>query len=194
MTTSVEKTVDEILELYERCGCADYIGEPVSQIEHMSQAAQLAKREGFDDEVILAAFFHDIGHICVAVTEENNMTGYGVKSHEKIGADFLRAKGFPELIVRLTEGHVQAKRYLTFKFPYYYNGLSEASKRTLEFQGGIMNPEEAKNFEKDPLFDLMILMRKWDEMAKEVNVPLLDMNELKARAMNVLNSVNESVL
>ena len=46
MTTSVEKIVDEIFELYERYGCADYIGEPVSQIEHMSQAAQLAKREG----------------------------------------------------------------------------------------------------------------------------------------------------
>jgi putative nucleotidyltransferase with HDIG domain len=159
----------------------------------MSQAAQLALREGFDSEVILAAFFHDIGHICVAVTEENNMTGYGVKSHEKIGADFLREKGFPERIARLIEGHVQAKRYLTFKFPYYYKTLSEASKKTLEFQGGIMGSEEAENFEKDPLFNVMIEMRKWDEMAKETNVPLLDLDELKQRALAVLSHTKERV-
>ena len=46
--------VNEIFPLYESYGAADYIGEPVSQIEHMCQAAQLAKAEGYDDEVILA--------------------------------------------------------------------------------------------------------------------------------------------
>ena len=48
--------VDEIFSLYENYGAADYIGEPVSQIEHMCQAAQLAEAEGYDDEVILASF------------------------------------------------------------------------------------------------------------------------------------------
>ncbi len=37
------KNVDEVFELYERHGQADYIGEPVSQVEHMVQAAQLAE-------------------------------------------------------------------------------------------------------------------------------------------------------
>ncbi|HEX5171807.1 MAG TPA: HD domain-containing protein [Cyclobacteriaceae bacterium] len=183
---SAEETVNEIFNLYEKYGAADYIGEPVSQLEHMSQAAQLAIREGVDDEVILAAFFHDIGHICVMMTEENNMTGYGVKSHEKIGADYLRAKGFTERMARLVEGHVQAKRYLTYKFPYYFNHLSEASKKTLEYQGGMMNATEAEEFEKDPLHDLLILMRKWDEMAKETNTPLINIDELKQRALIIL--------
>ena len=58
----IDKTVEEIFSLYDRFGSADYIGEPVSQIEHMSQSAELAIREGYDDEVVLAAFFHDIGH------------------------------------------------------------------------------------------------------------------------------------
>jgi phosphonate degradation associated HDIG domain protein len=186
LMTSAEIIVDEIFDLYQKYGAADYIGEPVSQIEHMSQTAQLAMREGFEDEVILAAFFHDIGHICVSVTEENNMDGFGVKSHEKIGADYLRAKGFPESMAQMIEGHVQAKRYLTFKYPYYYKQLSEASKTTLHHQGGIMSPEEAEKFENHPLFDMMIRMRKWDEMAKAVNVPLLDLGELKQKAVSVL--------
>ncbi|MFN5432875.1 MAG: HD domain-containing protein [Cyclobacteriaceae bacterium] len=164
-----EAIVKEIFELYERYGNEDYIGEPVSQIEHMSQAAALAMKEGYDDEVILAAFFHDIGHICVSRNKENDMDGFGTKSHEKIGADFLREKGFSERIAKLVENHVQAKRYLTFKQPDYFLNLSEASKKTLELQGGVMSESEAITFEKDPLFDTSIKMRYWDEQAKELN-------------------------
>lgn len=183
---SARQTVEEIFSLYEKYGHADYIGEPVSQIEHMSQAAQLAIMEGYDDEVVLAAFFHDIGHICVMNHEAVSMNGYGVKSHEKIGADFLRGKGFSEKVARLVESHVQAKRYLTFKDPEYYNTLSEASKKTLEFQGGVMSVQEAAAFENDPLFETSIRMRKWDELAKEMNVPLIDLQILKQKAENVL--------
>ncbi|TFW38339.1 phosphohydrolase, partial [Pseudomonas fluorescens] len=70
-----EQVIAEVFGLYERFGDSDYIGEPVSQIEHMSQAAQCALAEGFDDEVVLAAFFHDIGHICSEGAE--NMGGFG---------------------------------------------------------------------------------------------------------------------
>ncbi|MEO6720137.1 MAG: phosphohydrolase, partial [Ferruginibacter sp.] len=61
--TEIQQNVDEVLALYQRFGNEDYIGEPVSQIEHMCQCAQLAKAGGYDDEVILSAFFHDIGHL-----------------------------------------------------------------------------------------------------------------------------------
>ncbi|MGF0240415.1 HD domain-containing protein [Rhodococcus sp. IEGM1300] len=131
------QVIDEVFGLYERFGASDYIGEPVSQIEHMSQAAERAMAEGFDDEVVLAAFFHDIGHICAVDTAEN-MGGFGVVSHERLGADYLRRAGFSERMARLVEYHVQAKRYLTLKEPGYYERLSEASRRTLEYQGGVM--------------------------------------------------------
>lgn len=183
----IDEIVDEIFGLYEKFGDADYIGEPVSQIEHMSQAAQLAMAEGFDDEVILAAFFHDIGHICAQQQEHNSMNGYGVKSHEKIGADYLRQKGFSERIAKLVENHVQAKRYLTFKHPDYYLALSEASRITLGFQGGVMNAQEALDFENDQLFHVSIRMRKWDELAKEVNVSLIDLALIKSKAKVVLS-------
>lgn len=183
---NAQQVVDEIFELYDRYGAADYIGEPVSQIEHMSQSAQLAMQEGYDDEVILAAFFHDIGHICVMQNETNNMGGYGVKRHEQIGADFLKEKGFSERMAKLVENHVQAKRYLTFKDPSYYSKLSEASKKTLEYQGGVMNAEEAQRFEADPLFAPRIRMRMWDELAKETQVPVIDLQPLKEKALHLL--------
>lgn len=185
--TSIDTIVDEVLGLYEKFGNADYIGEPVSQLEHMSQSAQLAIQEGYDDQVVLAAFFHDIGHICVMNNEENNMGGYGVKSHEKIGADYLRDKGFPEAVAQMVESHVQAKRYLTFRYPEYYNALSEASKKTLEYQGGPMREDEALTFESHPLFPTFIRLRQWDELAKETEVPIVDFEEIRNRARKVLS-------
>ena len=188
MTNKIESIITEIFDLYEKHGDEDYIGEPVSQLEHMSQAAQLAIEKGSDDEVVLAAFFHDIGHICVKQNDANSMEGYGIKSHEKIGGDYLRAKGFPERIARLVESHVPAKRYLTYKYPEYYNGLSEASKKTLEFQGGKMDAAEADAFERDDIFETSILLRQWDELAKEKDIPILDFDDLKDRARRVLQS------
>lgn len=184
---ATEPILDEVFSLYRQFGNADYIGEPVSQLEHMSQSAVLAQTEGYDDEVVLAAFFHDIGHICVLYSAENDMGGYGVKSHERIGADYLRSKGFPERVAKLVENHVQAKRYLTFKEPAYYGALSEASKQTLMHQGGVMTAAEAKAFEEDPLFATSIRMRYWDEQAKETGVAIVDLEDMKTLARRVLD-------
>jgi 2-amino-1-hydroxyethylphosphonate dioxygenase (glycine-forming) len=178
---------EEIFELYEKYGRADYIGEPVSQIEHMSQAAELAMKAGADDEVVLAAFFHDIGHICVQNNASLKMAAYGIKSHEEIGADFLRSRGFSERMAQLVENHVRAKRYLTYKYPEYFKQLSEASKQTLVFQGGVMTEAEAIAFEQDPYFEASILLRQWDEAAKETNTPIVDLNQLKNLCTKVLN-------
>jgi len=179
-----EQRIAEVFGLYERFGDSDYIGEPVSQIEHMSQAAQLAMAEGFDDEVVLAAFFHDIGHICGQDAE--NMGGFGVAGHERLGADYLRRAGFSERLAQLVEYHVQAKRYLTCKEPGYYERLSEASRRTLEYQGGVMSAEEARAFEQDPLCAVSLRLRHWDEQAKELWVPVMDLQVLKDKAVRLL--------
>jgi phosphonate degradation associated HDIG domain protein len=178
------QVIAEVFGLYERFGDSDYIGEPVSQIEHMSQAAELAMAEGFDDEVVLAAFFHDIGHICVEGAE--NMGGFGVVGHEQLGAEYLRRAGFSERMARLVEYHVQAKRYLTLKTPGYYARLSEASRRTLAYQGGVMTEAEAEAFEQDPLCAVSLRMRHWDELAKEMWVPVIDLEVLKAKASALL--------
>ncbi len=177
------KNVAEVFALYEKYGQADYIGEPVSQIEHMAQAAQLAEEEGYDDEVILAAFFHDIGHLCEFVFPVEQMGGEGVADHETIGGHFLIEKGFSEKIGKLVQSHVPAKRYLTYKFPQYFEKLSAASKTTLSYQGGMMKIEEAERFENDHYFLLYIKLRKWDDQAKETNIPLPSLEKFKKMAL-----------
>lgn len=86
--------------------------------------------------------------------------------HDVIGATYLRMLGFSEKVAHLIEGHVLAKRYLCLREKDYYEKLSPGSKRTLQFQGGIMNESESKFFEKDSLFEASKLMRRWDEDAK----------------------------
>jgi len=187
---SPEDIVEEVFALYEKHGDEDYIGEPVSQLEHMAQAALLAKEEGYDDEVILAAFFHDIGHLCAEDAEAESMDGFGNVDHEKLGADYLRERGFSERLAILVESHVIAKRYLTYKYPEYYNKLSDASKATLEFQGGRMTEQEAVEFEKHPDAELFIRLRYWDDQAKEMNVPVQGLEHLKSLAIDHLYNNN----
>lgn len=166
----MQTIANEIIALYEANGNLQY-GEDMTQLQHAFQSAALARAEGYDEEVQLAAFLHDIGHFMNA-SDSDKMGVFGVKSHEKLGADYLRAKGFSEKVAALVEGHVQAKRYLTFKEPNYYDQLSEASKRTLEFQGGRMTAEEARAFEESPFFEMSVKMRHWDDAGKNPDLPV----------------------
>lgn len=178
---------DEVFALYEAYGNDDYIGEPVSQLEHMSQAANLALAEGYDDEVVLAAFFHDIGHLCAAGSAVGSMDGMGNVNHEQIGADYLLARGFSPRLAKLVNGHVIAKRYLTYKYPEYFDKLSPASRITLGFQGGPMHAAEAAAFEADPDLDIIIRMRFWDDEAKLTAIPINNLDQLKALAITHLS-------
>lgn len=177
-----QTTVDKVFALYELYGDEDYIGEPVSQLEHMWQAAILAQADGYDDEVVLAAFFHDIGHLCAVKGATESMNGFGNVDHEQLGADYLLENGFSNRIAELVKYHVIAKRYLTYRYPEYYEKLSPASKATLEFQGGRMNAEEAQKFEANPDAQLIIKMREWDDLAKETNISADNIDWLKEMA------------
>ena len=183
MSKNIFETAEEIINLYEMFGNADYIGEPVSQIEHMCQSAELAADAKAEEDVILAAFLHDIGHLCaIAYPQQklDNTNYYGVINHEQLGADFLSSKGFSANIVNMVSNHVNAKRYLTYKFPEYFFQLSDASKETLQIQGGQMTLTEAMTFEADAFFNNYIMLRRWDEQAKAVHKPLPDLKIYKA--------------
>lgn len=188
LANSPEETAEFIISLYRQYGDEDYIGEPVSQVEHMCQCAELAEKDGHPEEIVLAGFFHDIGHLCEHIMPVQQMDGFGVVDHEKLGADFLLSKGFSEDIASLVKNHVQAKRYLTYRYPSYYEQLSEASKKTLEFQGGVMTKEEALAFESDKLFDLHIKLRRWDERAKLEKQPMPPLQKYKEMAIRHLRA------
>ena len=165
------KTAEEIIDIFRKKGGEDYAGEEITQLEHACQAAQLAEQNGYDDEVILAAFLHDLGHL-LSDDDEDDMDGFGVKDHEGVGAEYLKQHGFSDKVTTLVKSHVAAKRYLCFANKRYFDNLSEASRMTLAFQGGPMTEAEAKAFEQNPLKNLIIKMRTWDEESKEIGVPV----------------------
>jgi predicted HD phosphohydrolase len=94
------------------------------------------------------------------------MDHLGNIDHEKLGAKMLEQAGMSNRVTRLVASHVPAKRYLTAKYPEYFEMLSPASHQTLVHQGGPMNKEEIAAFERDPLFEQYLQLRRWDEAAK----------------------------
>ncbi|PJJ74842.1 phosphonate degradation associated HDIG domain protein [Thermoflavifilum aggregans] len=179
--SKAREATEEVMYLIRTFGHEDYLGEAVSQLEHMCQCAELARLAQQQDEVILAAFLHDIGHLCSHLLDTNDykVGDYGVIDHDVLGAKYLFQKGFSTEVVTLVGSHVQAKRYLAYVQPSYLKQLSPASIETLKLQGGAMTPEEARRFEQDPHFELYIQLRKWDEQAKVPGtlLPDLDMYE-----------------
>ncbi|GAB3761165.1 HD domain-containing protein [Spirosoma pomorum] len=163
---------EQIKALFAQSGDEAYFGEPVTQLEHALQCALLAEQAGGDADTILAALLHDIGHLLPA--DNGYMDGYGTIDHERLGADYLRGLGFSEKTAQLIEHHVNAKRYLTFKNPSYFARLSDASLKTLEFQGGPMTADEAADFEDNPYMKGILQMRVWDEQAKIPGLPTPD--------------------
>lgn len=173
-----EQTAQELFTILESGRDRDYIGEEISQLDHALQCAFAAKNNGADNDTIIAALFHDIGHL-TAEPGASQMDGYGVGGHEHVGAIFLEKRGFSKKVCELIKGHVEAKRYLTYKDPSYYNKLTLASQETLKKQGGPMTPEEAKVFEQDPYFLEKLLMRTWDEKAKVVGLDIPSLNTFR---------------
>ena len=96
------------------------------------------------------------------------MNGLGVIEHGKVGADYLNYN-MDEKICILVEKHVNAKRYLVSNVHDYYDKLSDASKKTLEYQGGKMNSEEIKLFETLSCFHDILKVRNYDDIGKNIN-------------------------
>ncbi|MEZ4733176.1 MAG: HD domain-containing protein [Caldilineaceae bacterium] len=166
MNTKPEQVVEEILGLLAGPGSTLYYGEGVTQLAHALQCAKFAADVTDDEETILAALLHDIGHICDPTAEQMDAE-IGIVDHEGIGARFLLERGFSAKVADLVSAHVAAKRYLVATNPTYAAQLSPASTATLKHQGGPMTPDEVAAFEQDPLFKTKLRMRSWDEMGKE---------------------------
>lgn len=179
----------EIIRIFNDKGGNDYAGEKITQLEHACQAAELAEEDGQDNEVILAAFLHDIGHLLNEDPHTEDMGDYGVKDHETVGADYLATKGFGKRLCDLVSSHVAAKRYLCAVNKRYFEQLSFASKMTLVFQGGPMSDTEVLAFEANPLKNLIIKMRTWDEQAKVENKPMPDLAIYRTKLITYLTQL-----
>lgn len=158
--------VAEVFALLERSGGEQYFGEAVSKLEHAVQCAWHAQQAGADEELVLAALLHDVGHLFdVEGTVRDERVG--VVNHDETGAAWLRERGFSERLARMVGGHVGAKRYLTATNEAYLSRLSPASVETLKLQGGPMSAADAEAYGAQPDVRDMLRLRTWDELAKD---------------------------
>jgi gamma-butyrobetaine dioxygenase len=141
-------------------------GEPVSIGVHMRQTAALAEAEGAAPGLVVAALVHDVAY--VVAPDLSDETSIEI-DHAEVGAAWLE-RWFPASVSEPVRLHVEAKRYLTLTESGYGAILSPESVRTLELQGGVMTPDEARRFESAPLFVDAVRLRRWDERAKDPSV------------------------
>ena len=116
-----------------------------------------------------------IGHLAVYDNKSlKTMGNYGVMNHEKIGSDYLRDIGFSSTICEFVENHIATKRYLISTDISYYNKLSNASKKTYQYQGGKMTDEEIKKYKENKLFLYHLKLREFDDKAKSTEKSILE--------------------
>jgi phosphonate degradation associated HDIG domain protein len=160
----------DILNVLRNCfataGPRPYAGETVTQVEHALQCAASAELRGASDSLVAAAFLHDIGHMIDKDGEHLARRGVDAR-HERQGAEFL-GKFFPLAISEPVRLHVAANAYLCAIEPDYHRRLSPVSQRSLELQGGAMSAADADAFRKLPFAEHAVLLRRWDDLAKEV--------------------------
>ena len=152
-------------EVFDKQGANEYLGEPVTIGEHMLQGARLAENGGQDEETIVAALLHDVGHFTSAIGTFA-MTDEEDRLHEEAGA-LLLERFFPRVIVDCVKYHVAAKRYLCAVKPEYFERLSEASVHSLKLQGGPMSADEVAGFEALPHHQKIVQVRYLDEAGKD---------------------------
>ncbi len=170
----VENIVNHLLNLLATKGAdLQYGNEDVTQLEHALQCAELAENNNLPNPTIAAALLHDIGHLLYDGDDPIHEGKDG--HHENIGANYL-AEYFGEEVIRPIQAHVDSKRYLSAVEEGYYDLLSEASKLSLEAQGGPFTKEEAKIFVEKPFMKEAIELRRFDDQAKILNkkTPSLD--------------------
>jgi predicted HD phosphohydrolase len=177
----------------ERClQCAKFARQAGADVFHRSKKCKLFWQYlGSSEETIIAALLHNIGQFFPVDAAKDVQMGIGSYSvgrvgHEKIGEEYLKTLGFGEKVSRLVRSHVATKRWVFIqmkgrgsgtwaRYPTavdasYYDGLSEASKQSLKFQGGPFEGEELEGFERYPLREEMVGLRRWDDGANIVGV------------------------
>jgi phosphonate degradation associated HDIG domain protein len=161
--------LEDIAQLFSVHGARMYTGEPVTQLQHALQTAWLAEQNGAGDELVTACLLHDIGHMLNDRGETPTLRGLD-DTHQYFALPFLRGV-FPDRVLEAIKLHVDAKRYLCQVDADYWTALSSDSKRSLQLQGGIYSKTECLAFIARPNAPDAIALRRWDDQAKQVDLP-----------------------
>jgi phosphonate degradation associated HDIG domain protein len=173
-------SLQDIETLFARRGAEQYVGEPVTQLEHALQTALLAEASGADDELTTAALLHDLGHLVQDLGPTPTLQGVDDR-HELAALPRLHGL-FGNRVLSAVARHVEAKRWLCATRPAYHAALSADSQRSLVLQGGVFTPEQAERFIALPGAADAVQLRLWDDLAKAADLPTPTLTHFLLRA------------
>lgn len=161
--------LDALASLLAGMGEQLYGGEAISQLAHALQSGLAAEQDNASPALITAAFLHDIGHVLAEQGHDDLANGVN-DHHEAIAVQALSAL-FDDDVLQPIALHVAAKRYLCAVQPGYADSLSTASQLSLALQGGPMTDSEARRFALRSHADQALALRRYDDLAKVVDLP-----------------------
>jgi len=178
-------SLQDVHDLLLRRGQNQYGKEAINQLEHALQCAFLAEQASETSHTIVACLLHDLGHLLAAEregavepkTDQDDL-------HQFIALPFLRGL-FPDAVLEPIRLHVDAKRYLCWIEPTYWDDLSIASKRSLELQGGVFDDAQAHAFISQPFAQEAVRLRRYDDLAKVKDKQVPGLAHYQARLAEV---------
>jgi predicted HD phosphohydrolase len=129
-----------LLEAMAHAGARRYGGEPVSELAHALQCAELAAAAGADEHLTLACLLHDVGRVVVdpaLVFDRVGGARPGTRGHHEIGAELI-APYVPERVAWLVRMHADAKRYLCSTDPIPLTRRSWFSQNASSMNGSAL--------------------------------------------------------
>jgi predicted HD phosphohydrolase len=145
----------------------------VDELDHALQSAARAIDDGADDELVLAAALHDIGHSPLLAGDSG--------AHDRVARSWLTPR-FGVRVGWLAGAHVAAKRYLAATDPAYAGALSDVSIASLHLQGGAaVDPDLAGH----PWWPDALRLRRFDDAAKDPRARGTDIDTVVAVAERV---------
>lgn len=161
MEISVVEKVEALFAIHGHTAYDGARRESVSALEHALQCAQLAEWAHAPSSLVAAALLHDVGHFFDSAEDD------AVDDEHEDRALRLLAPAFGADVIEPVRLHVQAKRFLVAVDDAYAATLSPASVHSLALQGGPMSPDERRAFEALPFHPEALMLRRWDDLAKQ---------------------------
>jgi gamma-butyrobetaine dioxygenase len=169
MRSAPLRTIDDLIALYRSPEAQALYDEVVTEQEHALQCAACGVADGAPDALVIAALFHDVGHLVVRDNVPLDATLDRDHHHDRAGAAVL-GRWFDERVTEPVRLHVTAKRYLCAVEPEYHDALSPSSVRSLDVQGGPMSATEIADFEAAPWASDAVALRRWDDRGKQADL------------------------
>lgn len=148
----------------------------VDELDHALQSAARALDDGADDELVLAAALHDIGHSPLLAGRS--------AAHDRLAREWLTPR-FGARVGWLAGAHVAAKRHLAATEAGYADGLSDVSIASLRRQGGAAVED---GWGDHPWWPDALRLRRYDDAAKDPGARGLDMATVVALAERIGNA------